>query len=158
MADIKSQEERSKNMAAIRSRDTKPEVYLRKGLYARGYRYRIATSSVPGHPDLYLSKYKAAIFVHGCFWHRHEGCKYSYMPKSRVEFWQKKFESNVTRDQTVQRQLQESGIRCLVIWECAVNQSRKKKWSSDSLFTAVEDFLHSEEIYLEISTDRILPL
>ncbi len=101
MADIKSLEDRSKNMAAIKNKNTKPEIYLRKELFSRGYRYRIASPMVPGHPDMYLAKYKLAIFVHGCFWHRHEGCKYSYMPKSRVDFWDKKFKSNIVRDKTV---------------------------------------------------------
>lgn len=87
--DIKSQEERSKNMEAIRSKNTKPEVYFRKLLFAKGYRYSLNSKNVPGHPDIYLRKYNTAIFIHGCFWHRHEGCRYSYMPKSRVEFWEK---------------------------------------------------------------------
>ena len=91
MADIKSPEERSRNMRAIRSKDTKPEVYLRKLLFAQGLRYRKNVSQIPGHPDMYLAKYRTGIFVHGRFWHRHEGCKYAYMPKSRTEFWQKKF-------------------------------------------------------------------
>ncbi len=90
MADIVSPEKRSQNMSAIRSKNTKPEVYLRKLLFAQGYRYRIADKSVPGHPDIFLRKYNTAIFVNGCFWHRHPGCKYAYTPKSRVEFWQKK--------------------------------------------------------------------
>ena len=92
MADIVSPEKRSQNMSAIRSKNTKPEVYLRKLLFAQGYRYRIADKSVPGHPDIFLRKYNTAIFVNGCFWHRHPGCKYAYTPKSRVEFWQKKFD------------------------------------------------------------------
>ena len=89
MADIVSPEKRSQNMSAIRSKNTKPEVYLRKLLFAQGYRYRIADKSVPGHPDIFLRKYNTAIFVNGCFWHRHPDCKYAYTPKSRVEFWQK---------------------------------------------------------------------
>ena len=87
--DIKSPEERSKNMAAIHSKNTKPEVYFRKLLFAQGYRYSLNSKNIPGHPDIYLKKYNTAIFVHGCFWHRHEGCKYAYMPKSRAEFWEK---------------------------------------------------------------------
>ena len=102
MEDIVSVEQRSRNMAAIRSRDTKPEVYLRKLLFVKGYRYRIADKTVPGHPDIFLRKYNTAIFVHGCFWHRHQNCKYAYTPKSRVEFWQKKFDDNVKRDEIVQ--------------------------------------------------------
>jgi len=84
-------------MAAIRSTDTKPEVYIRKELFARGYRYRLHDARIPGHPDLYLSRYNAVIFVHGCYWHRHQGCKYAYTPKSRTEFWKKKFLDNVRR-------------------------------------------------------------
>ena len=97
MADIKSVEARSKNMAAIKSRDTGPELYLRKMLFSKGYRYRLGEKHIPGHPDLWLKKYNTAIFIHGCFWHRHTGCKEAYMPKSRVEFWQKKFERNVKK-------------------------------------------------------------
>lgn len=111
MADIVSAEERSRNMAAIRNRDTKPEVYLRKLLFARGYRYRIADRSVPGHPDIFLRRYNTAIFVHGCFWHRHRECKYAYTPKSRVEFWQKKFDDNVRRDRIVQKELLAKNIK-----------------------------------------------
>lgn len=98
MADIVSPEKRSQNMSAIRSKNTQPEVYLRKLLFAQGYRYRIADKSVPGHPDIFLRKYNTAIFVNGCFWHRHPGCKFAYTPKSRVEFWQKKFDDNLVCD------------------------------------------------------------
>ena len=115
MADIVSPEQRSKNMSAIRSKDTRPEVYLRKLLFAQGVRYRIASKNIPGHPDIFLRKYNTAIFVHGCFWHRHQGCKYAYTPKSRVEFWQKKFNNNTQRDTVVQYELQSKGIKCLII-------------------------------------------
>ena len=125
MADILSPEERSRNMAAIRSRDTKPEVYLRKLLFAKGYRYRIADKNIPGHPDIFLRKYNTAIFVHGCFWHRHPGCKYAYTPKSRVEFWQKKFDDNVRRDAVVTEELQKQGIKHLIIWECTINSMKR---------------------------------
>ena len=101
MADIKSPEERSRNMRAIRSKDTKPEIYLRKLLFAQGLRYRKNVQKLPGSPDMYLAKYRTAIFVHGCFWHRHQGCKYAYMPKSRTEFWVEKFDINVSRDRLV---------------------------------------------------------
>ena len=98
MADIKSPEERSRNMAKIRSRDTKPEEYVRKLLFGQGYRYRKNVSNVPGHPDAWMAKHNAAVFVHGCFWHRHEGCKYAYTPKSHTDFWQNKFLKNIQRD------------------------------------------------------------
>ena len=105
--DIVTPEQRSKNMAAIRSKDTKPEVYFRKLLFAKGYRYSLNSKTVPGHPDIYLRKYNTAVFVHGCFWHRHEGCKFAYMPKSRIEFWQNKFEANRKRDIVVRNELHE---------------------------------------------------
>lgn len=125
MADTISPERRSRNMSAIKSRDTMPEVYLRKLLYHQGFRYRKNYPGVFGHPDIYLPKYKVAIFVHGCYWHRHSGCQYAYMPKSRVEFWQKKFDDNVRRDQLVRETLESQGIRCLVVWECALKKMRK---------------------------------
>lgn len=102
-------------MAAIRSKNTKPEVYLRKLLFAKGYRYRVADKNILGHPDIFLRKYNTAIFIHGCFWHRHQGCKYAYAPKSRVEFWQKKFDDNVRRDAVVRAELQERGVKCLIV-------------------------------------------
>ncbi len=98
VADIKSKDARSKNMAAIRSRETKPEIYLRKLLFSKGYRYRKNVSYIFGHPDMYLAKYKTAVFVHGCFWHRHQGCKFAYVPKSNVEFWENKFNGNVRKN------------------------------------------------------------
>lgn len=100
-----------RNMAAIRSKDTRPEIYFRKLLFAQGYRYSLNSCKVPGHPNIYLRKYNTAIFVHGCFWHRHSGCQYAYMPKSRVEFWQKKFEANVKRDYVVRTELQDKGMK-----------------------------------------------
>lgn len=119
--DIKTPEERSKNMAAIRSTNTKPEVYFRKLLFARGYRYSLNSKNIPGHPDIYLRKYNTAIFVHGCFWHRHNGCKYATVPETRAEFWNKKFKTNQKRDCVVKEELREQKIKCLVVWECILN-------------------------------------
>ncbi len=158
MADIKTTEERSRNMAAIKCKDTGPEIYLRKELFARGYRYRIAPACVEGHPDLYISKYRTAIFVHGCFWHRHKDCKYSYTPKSRIEFWKNKFTANVHRDEIVKERLREENIRVLIVWECAIKKARKKSWSDESMFQEIERFLKSEDGYLEISEDSVVPL
>lgn len=146
MADIVSAEQRSRNMAAIRSRDTKPEVYLRKLLFAKGYRYRIADKSVPGHPDIFLRKYNTAIFVHGCFWHRHPDCKYAYTPKSRVEFWQKKFDDNVRRDRIVQNELKERNIRCLIVWECTIKLMMKDSNIENSIIQKCMTFLRSNQM------------
>lgn len=148
--DIKSPEERSKNMAAIRSKNTKPEIYFRKLLFAQGYRYSLNSKKVSGHPDIYLRKYNTAIFIHGCFWHRHPDCQYAYMPKSRVEFWRKKFETNVKRDNVVRMELQGSGIKCLIVWECTVKQMIKEYETCERYLKLVERFLKTNELFLEL--------
>ena len=148
--DIKSPEERSKNMAAIHSKNTKPEIYLRKLLFARGYRYGVNSKSVPEHPDIYMKKYNTAIFVHGCFWHRHEGCKYAYMPKSRVEFWQKKFDDNVRRDSAVKAELLEHGIKCLIVWECTIKRMVKSSDVEKRIIQQCTSFLRAEAKRLEL--------
>lgn len=150
MADIVSPEKRSQNMSAIRSKNTKPEVYLRKLLFAQGYRYRIADKSVPGHPDIFLRKYNTAIFVNGCFWHRHPGCKYAYTPKSRVEFWQKKFDDNVRRDSVVKAELLEHGIKLLTVWECAIRRMQRDKIEEERALAKIIFFIKSNEKNAEI--------
>ena len=150
MADIVSPEKRSQNMSAIRSKDTKPEVYLRKLLFAQGYRYRIADKSVPGHPDIFLRKYNTAIFVNGCFWHRHLGCKYAYTPKSRVEFWQKKFDDNVRRDSAVKAELLEHGIKLLTVWECAIRRMQRDKIEEERALAKIILFIKLNEKNAEI--------
>lgn len=148
--DIVTPEQRSKNMAAIRSKDTKPEVYFRKLLFAKGYRYSLNSIKVPGHPDIYLRKYNTAVFIHGCFWHRHEGCKFAYMPKSRIEFWQNKFEANVKRDHIVRMELQEKGIKCLIVWECTVNRMKRNSADCGKYLKVTERFLEGNQTFLEI--------
>ena len=148
--DIKSPEERSRNMAAIHSKNTKPEVWFRKQLFAKGYRYSLNTNKVPGHPDIYLRKYNTAIFVHGCFWHRHPGCKYAYMPKSRVEFWQKKFEANIKRDHVVRMELQNKEIKCLIVWECTVKRMKRNFVDCEEYLKRIERFLEDNQTFLVI--------
>lgn len=150
--DTVTSEQRSKNMSAIRSKDTKPEIYFRKLLFSRGYRYRVNSKQVSGYPDIYLKKYNTAIFIHGCFWHRHEKCKYAYMPKSNVEFWNKKFDTNIRRDAVVQEELRAGGIKCLIIWEYTVRQMKKNKEVCDKYMELVENFFVSPELYKSIST------
>jgi len=113
-------EKRSWNMSRIRNRDTKPELALRSALHRLGYRYRLSDKNLPGRPDIVLPKYKAAVFVHGCFWHRHKGCKYAYNPKSKVEFWQNKFEENVARDERNISDIRSNGWIPVVVWECQI--------------------------------------
>ena len=150
MADIKSPEQRSLNMSKIRSKDTKPEEYIRKLLFNHGYRYRKNVKNVPGHPDAWLARYNTAVFVNGCFWHRHEGCKYAYMPKSRIEFWNDKFQKNIARDKVVEDQLKVQGIRSLVIWECTVRKMMQKSNIESDTLNLVEDFLHSDREHEEL--------
>jgi DNA mismatch endonuclease (patch repair protein) len=124
MADIMSSEQRSERMSRIRGRDTRPELALRRLLHAAGFRYRLH-QNLPGRPDLVLPKYGAIIFVHGCFWHRHAGCRVANTPKSNVDFWMGKFTRNVARDATVESTLRNSGWRVLVVWECELNTKEK---------------------------------
>lgn len=150
MPDVHTPEQRSRNMSAIRSKDTKPELYLRKLLFAKGYRYRLHAAYIPGKPDLFLRKYNTAIFVHGCFWHRHKGCRYCSTPGSNKEYWDKKFARNMERDAEVQKQLEEAGIRCLVVWECAIKKMKKDPEYCDQILNRVTAFLDSSRMFEEI--------
>ena len=123
MTDIVDKQTRSRMMTGIKGKDTKPELVLRRALHARGFRYRLHSKNVPGRPDLVFQKYHAIVFVHGCFWHRHEGCRYTTTPSTRPEFWQAKFDANVTRDGTIQGQLLEAGWRVATVWECSLRKT-----------------------------------
>lgn len=149
MTDIVSQEKRSNNMRAIKSKDTKPEVYFRHLLFNMGFRYRNNVSYVPGHPDLFLRKYNLAVFVNGCFWHRHKGCQYAYMPKSRIEFWKKKFEANETRDNVVAETLRQKKIRQLVVWECTLKKMQKDPEYEKKVLNEINDFIRSDIQFME---------
>ncbi|UEM23988.1 very short patch repair endonuclease [Skermanella mucosa] len=109
--------ERSRNMRAVRSGDTKPEIAVRKLLHRLGYRFRLRRADLPGKPDIVLPRYKLVVFVHGCFWHRHD-CKRATIPKTRTDFWETKLSANAARDARVLKSLQELGWRSVVIWEC----------------------------------------
>ena len=123
MTDTLNKEKRSWNMSRIRSRNTKPEIAVRRILHFLGYRFRLHRKDLPGTPDIVLPKYKTVIFVHGCFWHRHKNCRYSYNPKSRVKFWRDKFAANIERDKQSAAELKMLGWRRLVIWECETKDS-----------------------------------
>lgn len=118
MADRISPEHRSWNMSRIKGKDTKIEVMVRQYLFHYGFRFRKNDKRYPGKPDVILPKYKTAIFVHGCFWHRHEGCKLATTPKTRTEFWMEKFSKNVANDKKHYEELQKMGWNVIVIWEC----------------------------------------
>ena len=123
MADVHSPETRSYNMSCIRGKNTKPEELVRKYLFAQGFRYRKNDAQLPGKPDIVLPKYKTVIFVNGCFWHAHEGCRYFIWPKNNAEFWKKKIGGNIERDAKNQRLLTELGWRVIVVWECELKNS-----------------------------------
>ena len=118
-----SKEHRSWNMSRIRSKNTKPELKVRSILHQMGYRFRLHKKDLPGLPDIVLSKHHMVIFVHGCYWHRHTGCKYAYTPKSRVEFWDSKFKQNIMRDKEARKQLEALGWKVITIWECETANS-----------------------------------
>lgn len=113
-------ETRSRMMAAIGGKNTKPETKLRKALHGLGFRFRLHDKRLPGRPDIVLPKWKVAIAVHGCFWHRHEGCRYATTPATRWEFWQEKFASNIERDRRTAALLKDMGWRYATVWECAL--------------------------------------
>ena len=132
--DTLSTEQRSALMSRIRGVDTKPELVVRRALHAQGYRYRLHGRTLPGRPDLVFRKRRVVVFVHGCFWHQHEGCPKSRLPKSRAEYWRTKFASNVVRDQRNERDLADHGWRVFVAWECEIEKD-------DTLVERLMEFL-----------------
>mgnify|MGYP000915039877 CR=1 FL=1 len=118
---------RSENMARVKNKNTQPEVYLRKLLWYRGFRYRLNYKSLPGSPDIYIPKYKVAIFVNGCFWHMHENCRYASIPKNNHDFWKNKLEGNIQRDKQNYTKLESMGINVIVVWGCEIKQMMKDK-------------------------------
>jgi DNA mismatch endonuclease (patch repair protein) len=122
--DSLSPERRSWNMSRIRGKDTRPERVVRSLLHSLGYRFRLNRKDIPGKPDIVLPKYRTAIYVHGCYWHRHEGCHLAYTPKSNLGFWSKKFARNVERDAEVSATLQPTGWKQIVVWECETRDEK----------------------------------
>ncbi|GGY11739.1 very short patch repair endonuclease [Litchfieldella qijiaojingensis] len=134
MADTLSPSERSERMSRVRAKNTKPEMKLRSLVHGMGFRYRLHAKHLPGTPDMVFPSRRAVIFMHGCFWHRHEGCRLARLPKSRVSFWERKLEANRLRDRRNQIRLQELGWRVLVVWECQlVDLEDTARWIRDFL-------------------------
>ena len=123
-------------MSRIKSKGTKPEVTLRKALFAHGFRYRVNVGTLPGKPDIVLPRYKTVIFVHGCFWHLHDGCKYAVMPKSNVDFWKKKLYRNKERDEENQKELEEMGWNVITVWECELKKDKVEQ-TLENLYTQI---------------------
>ncbi|MDN0075490.1 DNA mismatch endonuclease Vsr [Crenobacter sp. SG2303] len=121
--DVVDARTRSRMMSGIRGRDTKPEILVRKALFAERFRFRLHRHDLPGSPDIVLPRYRVAIFVHGCFWHMHAGCRYAKMPATRTDFWSKKLRGNVERDARAMEALVAAGWRVLVVWECATRDA-----------------------------------
>ena len=122
MADNHTKDQRSYNMSRIRSNNTKPEKIVRSYLFSKGLRFRKNDKRYPGHPDIVLPKYTTVVFVHGCFWHRHEGCRYATTPTTNVEYWNNKFQMNTSRDKRNQEELKKMGWQVLIIWECQLKK------------------------------------
>ena len=150
MPDVHTPDQRHRNMAAIHSASTKPELKLRQALWRLGFRYLVNDKRLPGKPDIVLPKYRTAIFVHGCFWHGHNGCKYYTVPKTNTEFWTEKVARNQQRDQEVWRQLEAKGWSVIITWECQL-----KKGAFDETIHLVEaEIRQNGENYRKANEER----
>lgn len=145
MADIKTPEERSRNMAAIKGKGTKPEMIVRKYLFSKGLRYRVNNRKLPGSPDIVLKKYKTTIFIDGCFWHGHDSCKYFRLPKSNVDFWRQKIAMNRARDHANNVNLEHAGWKVIRIWECEIRTKAKRDETLSKLFTQIIGTLYGKD-------------
>ena len=142
MADVHSKEVRSYNMSKVKSKDTKPELLVRKFLFANGLRYRLYDKKLPGKPDIVLSKYKTVIFIHGCFWHGHENCKYAVMSKTRTEFWTTKIEGNKQRDKNNIEQLRNKGWNVLIVYGCELKKD-KQELTLNKILNNIQNQFHN---------------
>ena len=140
MADVHSKETRSYNMSRIRSKDTKPEIMVRKFLHKNGFRYRLHVKDLPGKPDIVLPKYKTVIFIHGCFWHGHVECRYAALPTTRTEWWQKKIGRNIENDIKVEAALKIANWNIITIWQCQL----KMDWHDKLIFDLSSHDLNRE--------------
>jgi DNA mismatch endonuclease (patch repair protein) len=140
VVDVVNASTRSRMMSGIRGRDTRPEMAVRRALFSAGLRYRLHRRDLPGAPDVALGGRKVAIFVHGCFWHRHKGCRYAKLPATRPEFWKAKLEGNAERDERSIEALKAMGWRVLIVWECAIRDKEKLS----TLPTVLSDWIRSD--------------
>lgn len=155
MADRMTKEQRHLCMSHIRGKDTRPEIAVRKGLFAAGFRFRLNVRSLPGTPDIVLRKYHTVVFVNGCFWHGHEGCRYYVLPKTNSSFWAAKIDRNRRRDSAVQVRLQALGWKVIVLWECELNTAQKLRATLEAL---VGRLRANREEYLAEVQERKLAL
>jgi len=141
-----TKEQRHHCMSAIKGKNTKPELLVRKFLFCRGFRYRLNHPRLPGHSDLVLRKYRTVIFVNGCFWHGHEGCKYYVLPKTNIEFWQNKIERNRNRDMEERQKLTSMGWHCITVWECQLKPKVRQQTLVALEYTLYHIFLEDRKI------------
>ena len=151
-----TKEQRHRCMSAIKNKDTKPELLVRKFLFSRGFRYRLNHPRLPGHPDLVLRKYRTVIFINGCFWHGHKECKNFVLPKTNVEFWSAKIERNRKRDAEEQHQLASMGWHCITIWECQLKSKVRQQTLESLVYTLSHIFLEDRRCKIYNSTDESL--
>lgn len=144
--DILTPQQRHKSMASVHSKNTKPEVLVRKFLWNEGFRYTLNNPRLPGHPDIVLKKYRTCIFVNGCFWHGHDGCKYFSIPRTNTEFWKKKISRNKERDKEEQRKLAEMGWHVIVVWECQLKADKRDKTLESLAFTLNHIYLQDHSV------------
>ena len=137
--DTRTPEQRSYNMSLIHGKDTKPEILVRKYLFSRGLRFRKNDKRLPGHPDIVFPKYKTVVFINGCFWHGHEGCKFFVMPKSNVEFWQTKIKTNKERDAAITSKLVDLGWAVRVVWECELKTVNAREQTLPALYSIITE-------------------
>ena len=152
MADVMTPEQRSRCMAAIRGKDTKPEMIVRRYLFSRGLRYRVNNRKLPGSPDIVLKKYQTVVFIDGCFWHGHEGCKYYRLPKTNVDFWRHKITMNIARDYANGVDLRLAGWKVIRVWECAIKTKAKREATLESLYQEIIGIDYKSNVY-ESSSD-----
>ena len=144
--DIHTPQQRHKNMAAVRSKNTKPEILVRRYLWRQGYRFRLNDPRLPGHPDIVLRKYRTCVFVNGCFWHGHESCKYSKLPATHTDFWLQKITRNKERDREEQQQLANMGWHVIVVWECELKKEKREQTLESLAFTLNHIYLKDHVI------------
>lgn len=152
--DILSKDQRHKNMAAIHPANTKPEMIVRKYLFSHGFRYRLNHPRLPGRPDIVLRKYHTCIFVNGCFWHGHKGCKYYVIPKSNTEFWTNKINRNIARDERVQKELAQMGWHCITIWECDLKPQKREQTLISLEYTLNHIYLKDHTVSYSINEEE----
>ena len=154
----KTTEQIHRNMSAVKSKNTRPEIIIRHYLWTHGFRYRLNVSRLPGHPDIVLKKYRTCIFVNGCFWHGHEGCDHFTIPKTNTTFWLAKITANKERDKEEQRQLAKMGWHCITVWECELKPKVRDKTLEALAYTLNHIFIEDRSIKYKLPEEDDLQI